>query len=109
MKDVDRNELNPQYMLTAENSYLVEYFIEGEGAKFIQLLPDHKKLYVLSGDEEMPVIVGKNLYGEKLSYVSSYHFNSIPKSILKKESKTNRNIIRFIKKLPESIIILYYT
>lgn len=108
-KEFEREEISPSHILTLDETYLTEFFIEREGSKFVQTLPENKKLYVLTRDEEMPSLVNQNLYGNKIEYIDSTLFITIPKDIIKKESRLVKAAIKFIKKLPECIVILYYT
>jgi hypothetical protein len=108
-KNFMHNEIYPSHIITLDETYLIEYFIDGDGRNYVHFIPPEKRIYVLACDEEMPTIVNENPYGEKLSYVYGIHFDAIPKEIIKKETQLTRAAIKFIKKIPNSIVVLYYT
>lgn len=110
----ERSQLNnlsilPSIMITLDETYLTEYFIEGEGKNFIVPLPKDVKLHVFTCDEEETRLVDKNLYGENLQYCLNSNFYTIPKEIIKNDTIMVKSAVKFIRKLPDHIVILYYT
>jgi hypothetical protein len=108
-RDFNEEKLCPTHILYIGKTNLVDYFVDGDGAKYIKTVEENKKLYVLSCDSEMPNIVDEDPYSNKFKYILSSQFSLIPKSILKEENKVVKAAVKFIKKIPESIVILYYT
>jgi hypothetical protein len=107
-KDFDDEVLCPTHILYLGKTSLIDYFISGDGAEHTKEVEKDKNLWVLTCDDELPNPVNSDSYGDKLKYISSLQFSSIPKSILKEENKTVKSVVKFIKKIPESIVILYY-
>jgi hypothetical protein len=102
------NEIISNHILELTETNLVEYFIDGDGEKYVNTLPKSAKLHVFACDEEMPSLVNKNLYDERLTYCFSEDFKNIPKDLLKNE-KENKEIIKMVKHLKNKVVILYWT
>lgn len=102
------NIITPNHMITLGESLLTEYFIEGEGRLSLSKIPSETKLRVYEMDDEMENIVNENPYGVSFEYCKSSDFNDIPKHILRDSTDFIKNVIKFIKKLDNYIVILYY-
>jgi hypothetical protein len=108
-REIFNDEIIPNIMIDLNETLLTEYFIDCDGAEYIKTFSNHNKLYVLSCDEEMPILVNKNLYDQPLTYCYSNDFKNIPKELIKKERKENKILIHMIQKLKNKIVIFYWT
>lgn len=98
----------PSFILNLDESYLIEYFIEGEGKKFLKELPNGYKVYIPTYNEEPGSEIDTSSYDVRLTYCNSEDFNKIPKSIMKMESSANKAVIKFIRNLSHHDVVINY-
>lgn len=101
--------MHPSFILDLDKTYLIDYFINGEGSKSLKELPNGCMLCRPTYDEESKREVDISPYGVRLTYCNAEDFNNISKSIMKKESSVNKAAIKFIRKLSHHNVIFYYT
>ena len=112
-KDLENDDIIIRQSIPLGKSCLIDYFINLGGIHKPTVLPPNKKIKVLRIDPvtESGSIVDKDtdIYGKRLTFVASQVFKDIPKNILAKESQVQRDTVRHIQSLEDSVVILYYT